>query len=529
MTDESRVAYVSGETDAIEPRPDSPSRFDLFLLLAIVPVLVALYWRSSWEMYKVWSMQDSYYSHGFLIPLISLGIVWVKRDVIARAPRDTTAAGYAWVAGGVLMLLLGDFLGFRVLGQLSIIPVLAGILLLLVGKTITKALWFPLAFLVFMVPIPPSLTQSVAFQLKVVAAELAVRLTRLLTLPMVRDGSFIHFNGDQLQVGEVCGGLRSLISLMAIGALATYFSRTKSWARVLLLVLTVPIAVAANVTRIFVLCVVGYFYGSKIAAGRVHDISGVLIFVVAFILYFVLEAWLRRVAAMPDEEPAKETPAPAKPLRTSRKLTRFAILLTVLVAVTMGHLTILNAQAEAAQGVPTETTLKVPERIGTYKQIGSDAEIDEHTKRALETSTILIRGYRSTQGWPVQLTIVYAGKTRRSLHFPEICLTGGGWEIQKKATVPVGILFDAKRLVLTKGDSREAVLYWFKTGDTLTGNYFVNAFYWARNQLTFGTPTSAMIKLTTPIPQGQGAEEAAFSELETFAMQFAPVLRESVP
>jgi EpsI family protein len=528
MTDESRVAYVSGETRAEGTLPDSPSRFDKLLLL-MIPVLAAMYWRSGWEMYKVWSMTDSYYSHGFLIPFISLGIAWLKRDAVMRAPRDTTGTGFVWVVAGILMLLLGDFLGFRVLGQLSIIPVLTGVLLLLLGKTATKALWFPLAFLVFMVPIPPSLTQSVALHLKLVAAECAVRLARLFTLPIVREGSFIHFNNDKLLIGEVCGGLRSLISLLAVGALATYFSKTKPWARVVLLLLTVPIAVAANVTRIFLLCVVGYFYGSEIAAGKVHDISGVLIFVVAFILFFVVEAWLRRVASLPQEEDKpKAAPAPGA-VSTRKRLLRFAVLVALLVATTFGHVGILDAQANAAKDIPTEAVLSIPDRIGTYRRVGSDAEIDDHVKRALETSSILIRGYRSMQGWPVELTIVYAGKTRRSLHFPEICLTGGGWDIMKQESVPVGILFDAKRLVLVKGDRREAVLYWFKTGDELTGNYFVNAMYWAGNQLTFGSPTSAMIKLTSPIPAGPGGEDAAFSELETFAMQFAPVLRERVP
>jgi EpsI family protein len=532
MTDESRVAYVSEHTPEDETRSDSRPRFEWVHLL-IVPVLVAMYWRSSWEMYMVWMMQDSYYSHGFLIPIICLGIAWLKRDAILRAPRDTSRWGYAWVLCGVFMLLLGDFLGFRVFGQLSMIPVLAGVIMLLLGKSVAKALWFPLVFLVFMVPIPPSLTQSVALHLKLIAAECAVQMARLLTLPIVREGSFIHFNGDKLLIGEVCGGLRSLIALLAVGALATYFSKTRPWARAVLIAMTVPIAVIANVFRIFFLCVVGYFYGSGVAAGRVHDISGILIFVVAFALFFVLEAWLRRVAPQ-KEEPAGQTTreapkASASGLSLPRSLVRLALLLIVLVGTTAGHLTILNAQAKAGRSVPAEAVLNIPDRIGTYQRVGTDAEIDDRTKRALETSSILIRGYRSEVGWPVELTIVYAGKTRRSLHFPEICLTGGGWDILKQETVPVGILFEGKRLVLVKGDRRQAVLYWFKTGDELTGNYFLNAMYWARNQLTFGTPTSSMIKLTTTIPPGPGGEEAAFLELESMAMQFVPILRERVP
>ena len=81
---------------------------------------------------------------------------------------------------------------------------------------------------------------------------------------------------------------------------------------------------------------------------------------------------------------------------------------------------------------------------------------------------------------------------------------GDGWDIQEQTSYPVGILFTAKRLVLAKGNETEAVLYWFKTGDDFTGNFFLNALDWATEQFTHGAPTSAMIKLTMRVgPQGR--------------------------
>jgi exosortase len=189
--------------------------------------------------------------------------------------------------------------------QLSILPMLAGFVLALLGWRHLIILWFPLAFLIFMIPIPPSMTQSVALEIKLLATEGAVRLSQLFGLPMIRDGSYIHFKDDMLLVGEVCGGLRSLIALLAVGAIMAYISKTRDWARVLILVLSGPVAVIANVSRIFLLCVVGYFYGSEAAAGTVHDVSGILIFVVAFALLGALEALLRKVAPAREEEPSE--------------------------------------------------------------------------------------------------------------------------------------------------------------------------------------------------------------------------------
>lgn len=190
------------------------------------------------------------------------------------------------------------------------------------------------------------------------------------------------------------------------------------------------------------------------------------------------------------------------------------------------HWAILSAQAAPSSEEPLRELEAIPDRIAEYERVGTDVEVDEHTKRVLETSAILRRYYRSPSGWPVLLTVVYAGTTRRSLHFPEVCLVGEGWEIREQTSAPVGILFKAKRLVLVRGDQQEAVLYWFKTGDVFTGNYFVNALHWARNQLAFGAPTSAMVKLTTMI--GGAGEQASFAVLEDFAGKLAPILQKHV-
>ena len=76
------------------------------------------------------------------------------------------------------------------------------------------------------------------------------------------------------------------------------------------------------------------------------------------------------------------------------------------------------------------------------------------------------------------------------------------------------------------GERSEAVLYWFKTGDHVTGDFFRNAFEWAKNQITFGDPTSSMIKISTPIVPG--GERAAFDTLQDFATKFGPVMMEHI-
>ena len=190
------------------------------------------------------------------------------------------------------------------------------------------------------------------------------------------------------------------------------------------------------------------------------------------------------------------------------------------------HSAINHSHDVAARADPPQDILNIPAVVGTYRQVGEDIEIDERTIEILETSTILMRNYRGPKGWPIQLTIVYAGTTRRSMHFPEVCIVGQGWEIHEQTEMPVGFFFNASRLVLVKGEGKQALLYWFKTADEFTGNFFVNSWHWARSQLTRGTATSAMIKVSAPI--GNRDEESVFLLLEDFATKLTPILRERI-
>jgi EpsI family protein len=193
------------------------------------------------------------------------------------------------------------------------------------------------------------------------------------------------------------------------------------------------------------------------------------------------------------------------------------------------HLGITQAQDRAAAADPKYPNLNLPARIGQYRQIGEDIDPGDVVRRILETSSILMRHYVTPSGLPVLVTVVYAGQKRRSLHFPEVCLVGQGWEIEKAYTAPVGMEFRAKRLVIFQGNRKEAILYWFKTGDTFTGNPFVNALLWGREQLRFGTPTSTMIKLSMPVTAaGLQGEDQAFASLDDLALRMAPFLRENI-
>lgn len=512
------------------------------VLLALLAFIAAAFWHSFTDIYNNWNMPDSLYSHAMIIPPISLFFVWRSRKLLLGEPlAPSMFLGLPVVLFGCFMLLLGDFLGFMTFVHLALLPVLTGLCLMLLGVGATRILWFPLAFLFFMIPMPYSLLSVISFKSKMIATESAVALGKLMTLNMVQDGSFVYLGSDdRLLVGDVCGGMRSLIALLAFGALMAYISKTRVWARILILVVSPLVAILANVVRIFFLCVVGYIWGSESATGIVHDASGIGIFAVAFVLLFSIEGLLRRLAPLREDGQAT-TPVPETQTMEKQLATRSTTALrgtAGLMAVYLLGVSIVGASAGAHWAINIKRdraaiaderypNLDLPPVIGSYYKVGEDIDPGDDVRRALETSSILMRYYVGGNGLPILTTIVYAGQKRRSLHFPEVCLVGQGWEVEQAYSAPVGIEFQGKRLVIFRGDDKQAVLYWLKTGDLFTSSTFINALFWAREQLLFGTPTSSMIKLSMPIRPGQD-EDDAFAVLDDFATRLGPILLENI-
>lgn len=266
------------------------------LWLFMLVMLGLLFREAAGDLYYNISRESSYYSHSLLIPFVSLFFAWLLRNELAALPKAPTNFGYVVLVAACVLIILGDLLGFRIFAQLAMIPLLVGLGLIFYGWGHVRLLWFPILFLLFMIPMPESITTGLTFRVKILAAEGAVQLASMMFLPIIRDGSYIHIGEEFLLVGDVCGGMRSLISLLALGAVMSYVSETQYWARVLILLIAGPIAILSNLMRIFLLCVVAHFWGSSVATGWVHDISGFLIYAIALGLLFGVEVVLRKVA-----------------------------------------------------------------------------------------------------------------------------------------------------------------------------------------------------------------------------------------
>ncbi|MFH1771995.1 MAG: exosortase/archaeosortase family protein [Candidatus Omnitrophota bacterium] len=259
----------------------------LFALLVVTfyPIYAPLYER--------FTAKNSYYSHGFLIPLISAFILWRKREKFKALTVSPSSWGLGVLISGVLLHVASAALKVNFTSYLSLIIVLCGLILYLGGKSFLKEAAFGIIFLFFMIPLPEVIVIGISFKMKIMAAHLSTVFANWMGVGALREGSTIHLAKGQILIGDPCSGLRSLISFLALGVLFAYFSQASFLKRLFLVICTAPIALLSNIARIMLLVFVTHIYGEKAAMGFVHDASGIMAFVLAFLGFIAISRVLK--------------------------------------------------------------------------------------------------------------------------------------------------------------------------------------------------------------------------------------------
>jgi exosortase len=235
-----------------------------------------------------WFAKDSYYSHGILVPFVTGYLIWQRRKDLARTSKKSSALAVPLVISGVLIHLGSSIFRVYFTSAFSILIVLAGIILHFYGVKILRKIVFPLSFLFFMMPLPLIVIVNISFQMKLFAAEIARKVLQEMGFVVMREGSIIRMQHAYVIVDDVCSGLRSLISLAALGSIFAYWLKAPMWRRVLLFFSTIPIAVVTNVCRVVFLSAVSEIWGPQYASGFVHDLTGFLVFALAFVMLYAV-------------------------------------------------------------------------------------------------------------------------------------------------------------------------------------------------------------------------------------------------
>ena len=195
---------------------------------------------------------DENMGHGFFVPIVAGYVVWQRRDQLAATPAKTNWWGLAVVMFAGLLSVVAT-LGVELFtARLSFVVALVGTVLFLGGTQWVKLLSFPLALLLFMIPIPAIIYSALTLRLQMLASALGEILITAMGIPVLREGNTLKLPSQTLDIVDACSGIRSLLSLLFLSLVYSYFTDKKVWMRWALLAATVPIAIGANGIRVAV-------------------------------------------------------------------------------------------------------------------------------------------------------------------------------------------------------------------------------------------------------------------------------------
>ena len=253
--------------------------------LLVTGLVIFLYRDVFYGLVSDW-YNDPDYSHGFLVPFLSAYFIWERWDDLKKKKIAPSLLGLVAMCFGLACLVIGLVGAELYVQRFSLIIVLAGLVLLILGWRYLWILSFPIGFLIFMIPLPAIVVNTIAFPLQLFAAETATFCLFSLGIPVLREGNLIMLASTTLEVAEACSGLRSLLSLLALGTVYGYFSQDAVWKRWVLVILSIPIAIVANAFRVSGTGILAHYFGVEAAEGFYHTFEGWIVFVVAFVLLF---------------------------------------------------------------------------------------------------------------------------------------------------------------------------------------------------------------------------------------------------
>jgi exosortase D (VPLPA-CTERM-specific) len=514
-------------------REPSAAWISFFVALALLAVT---FHEAMAHLVRIWDTQEEY-SFGYIIPFISLFLIWQRKDQLERIAFSGSWIGFGMVAVALVFLAIGEMSTLGTISQYAFLLAIGGVALAYTGARGFRVVLVPLAVLAFMVPLPNYLLREISQALQLFSSQLGVALIRLCGISVYLEGNVIDLGAMKLQVVEACSGLRYLFPLMTLGFIAAYFYQEKFWKRAVLVLSTIPVTVLMNSLRIGLIGVTVEHWGKSMAEGFLHDFEGWIIFM-ACTAVMLLEMWLFSYWSKPrrrlrevfgvDFPPATPVDAP----RSLRSLPRSYVASLVLLAV--GAM-LASLMPESAHVRPARNDfVGYPLSLGEWK--GRPQTMDAAYLTELKLDDYLLADYANAAGSNVNLYVSYHNVQAEgtSAHSPRACIPGDGWEIsgfaphELRSVQFAGKPLRVNRVVIQKGEHRQLVYYWFQQRGRIVRDEYVVKLYIFWDAITRGRSDGAMVRLVTPIKSGEALEKGDRT-LEAFAAQAVPALAAHVP
>jgi len=249
-------------------------------------------WPAFLSMADRWST-DPRYAHGYLVPLFSLALLWMRRDRLDRLKPSKSTWGLAFVGLGAMLQLVGGYfrVGTGTLEGFALLPYLSGIALLLGGWGTLGWAWPSIGFLLFMIPLPFRVENALGPPLQFMATNASTYVLQTLGFMAFAEGNVIQLNDARIGVVEACSGLSMLITFVALSTAAALVVKRPLLDKIVLVVSSIPVALIANIARITLTGILHDRVGGHAASTFYHDVAGWLMIPFALVLYW-FEIWI---------------------------------------------------------------------------------------------------------------------------------------------------------------------------------------------------------------------------------------------
>ncbi len=488
--------------------PSSSIRSQIQVALIVLAGLLFAFWPTVQWMAERFTGIQSYYSHGWLIPFVVGWLIWQRRERLAQQAGRPSLAGLALLISSLLIHTLASWWDIGFASGFALVGAVAGLVWTFCGLDTLRVLSFPMAFLLFMVPLPSVVLVAMSFKLKLLAAWLATAALRGLGIAATQSGSLIHTPQVSVLVDDTCSGLSSLISLLALATLwASLFPPTVAkWRRGAVALAAIPIALAANMVRLLILALLAIRFGPKVAAGFVHYGAGLVVFAVALLALAGISLILARPGdSTRQAEPVRRVgrqrpadPAAGRPVG----LVLASLVVFGLLVWWDPYAPLSGAGSRALLASSGTGTVRLGPWAGTPKPV------DAHTRQILQTDDVALVEYHLGQEPPVWLTQVAGTGKRIAFHPPEICYVGSAFEVLEREPVSIFVQGTERRmvrLVLAQGAEQFEVWYWFTANGRVTPNYYQQQL-WLVLDAVQGKPMAGMsVRISTPLDTASSA------------------------
>jgi exosortase B len=259
--------------------------------------LAVLYIPTFYDLFNgLWATEEQV--HGPIILALAIWLLYKKWPIMMEksAGKPSAASGWLVLVIALMLYIIGRALRVDIFEIGSLIWMLAAILSIKRGGSALKVVWFPLFFMLFIIPLPGTLVIMLTMPMKMAVSSVTEHILYWADYPIARNGVILQIGQYQLLVADACAGLQTLLTLEALGLFyLNVVHHTSALRNVVLAILIIPISFFANVIRVVVLTLITYYFGDEAGQGFVHGFAGIVLFLSALILILGMDKLLRLI------------------------------------------------------------------------------------------------------------------------------------------------------------------------------------------------------------------------------------------